>query len=865
MTSGYETKPLMIMNNQLNILSNEIGNNETSSSSSNIELSTNSSVKWSDLIVLGGAAVDVELEFEPNAAFEDFLITISSDMATAADSLPDLKICRFSVIRVAETMPCTCVERETINEKQIVYGYNNRKMSKEENEINTRPYDRARIDFGSISVVNGSNVRQKILTNFAIMIADSGANNEQQQQSPKQYPIRVDIISNSASNIQDNIIKSEQINLNISELLPETIAADMSIDLDAELFNETDTFILPGFSTNILIRTLTRPNTIGPLRIEIGGDDDDPNSAISVCGLWIHRIGYNLPCVEANQKAEYAFETFGINKRAVLQLDMITNFGNHRRKSERDERNDNSIEFMAMIRMLDQAENSNQTISIKVIYGHKDITVTKQIIIPVGSKPNANDDISMEISRRKLSEPRKVILRPHGNNKLIHHTRPKLFYFDIELEKNHQTQLTIAMDRSNSYKMCNAAFIKVGRNYPCYSPLSLNVQPNQFELGMICHTDLNNQQQQNHNVSVENGNNNDNLLRLAFAIRPTESFPDSLPFIVSGTVLIGHYQRPLETKNELALTVVPNEAGNNSVAHQQQISDHFPITEGARVILAKWNDRREGIGFKIRQRKWIPFRIRIPVYSTGKLSVTIRGQTDENRAYIVLYDLRLVHGGANIPCPLDNEPQIRLNSTVNINQTNLINAELGWFANFGYTYYIDINNNNDNNNNNSEKDQNLDSDNNNDIGNMTNSALNDNDDDADVLTIEVLAELTDHPSLTENDVYRLEFEAHYGNLTNTITTRTEAKIRLSEGEGPNPKLDVNIRYKKRMPVLDRNETFTVMATIRHLPDSNAEPSNPVLRLFTPDFVEISGINWANTRQLPKLKRLADGSTDILVK
>ncbi|OTF79117.1 hypothetical protein BLA29_002111, partial [Euroglyphus maynei] len=775
--SGYETKPVIISNNRLNILPNDdVGSNETLSTSSSsssslssiIELSTNTSVKWSDLIVDGGAAVDVEIEFEPNAAFEDFRIAISPDMVTAADKIPDLKICRFAVIRVAETMPCTCVERETINEKQIVYGYSDEKISKIKN---IRPYDRARIDFGSISVVNGSNVKQKILTNVVIMIADSGKNNggnseqqqqqqQQQQQSLMQYPIRVDIISNSASDSQDNIIKSEQINLNISELLPEPIAADMSIDLEVELFNETDSYILPGFTTNILIRTLTRPNTIGPLRIEVSGnDDEDPNSAISICGLWIHRIGYNLPCVESDQKAEYTIETFGLNKRAILQLDMITNFGNHRRKSERDEHNDNSIEFMAMIRMLDQAENSNQTIRIKVVYGHKDSIIMKQIIVPVGSKPNANDDASLEISRRKLSEPRKVTLKPHGNNKFIYHARPKLFYFDIELERNHQTRLSIVMDRSNSYKMCNAAFIKLGRNYPCYSPLSLNVKANQFELGMICHTDLNNQQ----NHSIEN-ENDDNLLRLAFAIRPTDSFPDSSPFIISGTVFVGYQQRPMEKKNELTLTVVPNKAKNNA------ISNDFPITEGVRVVPAKMDNRPEGIIFKIRQKKWITFRIRIPLHSTGKLSVNIRGQTDENRAYIVLYDLRLVNGGANIPCPLDNQPKIHLNSTVN---------------------------------------------------------------------------------------------THYGNLTNSITTQTEAKIRLfSEREEPNPKLDVNIRYRKRMPILDRNETFTVMATIRHLPDSNAEPSNPVLRMFTPDFVEITNINWANTKRLPKLKRLSDGSTDI---
>lgn len=751
--SGQKTTPVQIGNNALTILDK----NNVMDQQSIINMRTFPSVKWDDLIVAGGAGVNIELEFPPNSAYQNFRISIMKDGSNGL-ALPEMNICHFTVVKVDRNLPCTCVNRETINEKQILYE----KLSK-----NAHFNEQASIDFGSISVMDSFNYGKKILTTFSLMI----------EEKIDVYPIKIDVLSNN------NVIVSDILNLNVSETIKNRID---KVSLELELLEKKP--IAPGFSTTLLIKVLTQPNTIGPLSVEVISEND----FVSVCGLWIERIGHNLPCIDPNKTADYYFTDFGKNKRAILNFEMITNFGNQIRKSEHDELLDNSLEFISMIRIADTVTN-DQTIKIKVNYGFNDRSVVKELRIPV----RKSNDL-------EYSKPKRILLKTNDDTNFIQPAIPKMFYYEIQLENNTQTRLKIALQPSNNYKMCNAAFIMIGKNYPCFSPFSLNFQPTELDIGMVCHTYLNRIEPM------------DNLLRLAFAIRPNENILSSnVPFVLSSMAFVG--QQALEEKNELSLTVDSN------------YTYGYNANQGATIE----PDLKDNIPFKIRERKWIRFNIRIPAFSTGKLLAKIIGESKENRAFIVLYDLRLVHAGPNIPCPFENVPKIQLNSTISNNQTNMIVAELGWFSNFAFSYYV---------------------------GNKSETEkFND-----DLLKFEVLAELTDHPSLSQQNDYKLEFETNYGNMTNSITSRTNARIRLTSLDEPNPKLLVNIKYKKRMPVLDRNETFTLTATVKHLLESNAEPYRPVLRLFTPNFVEILAINWANTDKMPELKRIDEGSTDIMV-
>lgn len=739
---------------------------------SQIEFKSNQSVQWKNLIVNGGIGVNLDVELPANSAYQDFQIVLSKD--PDVENQPELQICKFSLVKVGSELPCTCVQIENINQNYTTYG-------RLDGNVNSTIHDKAMLDLGAISIADipSDSIRRSVLTNFVATIKSAS-------EAIHEYSMKVDIVADEA------VIRSEILTFPIStnETTPDPIH-NLSPTVNFKLLGGD--YVTPGFTTNILISVNVSPNAMGPLTIEVVAEDEE----LSICGLWIHHVGDNMPCVDKSTQAIYKSQTIGQNNIAKLQFDMVTNFGSGIRKSRQKELMDNALEFMTMVRVAESA-NANKTVKISVIHGHKSIKLEHELVIGVDKSKNALTE---------FAKPKMLVMKTADDNNMAYQGIAKLLYYDIELEKNSQAPITILMELTNDYKICNSAIVRLGKNYPCYSPHSLKATSGKFELGMICNTFL-------HNHGPE-----DNLLRLAVALRPKNEVPKDRPLKISSLAYMG--KTPFPNKHELMLTVA-----NADMAEFEDESS------GATVHVDS-----DPIQMKIRERKWITFNVRIPPNTTNKLKIEAEGDADDIRTIVVLHDLKIVSGGVNIPCPLENSNHYKVdyNSTVPTNQINIITADLGYFSNFGFSYTI--------------------------------NGTNDSEDrlEEDFLKMKILAELTDHPSIEAQGVYKIIIKTFYGESNNSVMQ--DGKILLTHnGEvEPNPQIDVAIKTKRKLQVLDRGDIFRMTATLKHLPESNSEPINTVLRLFTPEFIEILQIDSANTAELPGLINNTDGSTDISVR
>lgn len=735
-----------------------------------VEVNSNRSVVWEDFVIGGGIGFNLNIEFAPNMAFSEFQIKVHKDDQLA--NLPQLNICKVSLVKVGMDLPCTCVQTDSINQNSTKYS---------SSVTNSSFHDQANIDLGSISVLNldSESYRRKLVANVAMMIRDTA--NE-----PELYPILVDVLANN------EIIWSERINFTVGRAESQTEAVrNMSARLNLRLFDSGS--ITPGFTTNVLLEVITAPNTMGPLTVEVISEDEE----LSVCGLWIDHIGDNMPCINKEEKANYNSVVYGQNNVAKLHFDAITNFGSTIRRSESEEQRANTLQFIAMVRV-SEAAKSNKTIKVILTHGQRGVKLDRELIIPV----NGTDKLSSDFKK-----PKHFSMRAADENNVTYAAIGKLIYFDIELEQNSQVPITVLIEPSNDYKICNSAFVKIGTNYPCYSASSLKISPGKFELGMICNTFLN------------KDSFNDNLLRLAVALRPNSNLLTERTFKVSSLAYVG--STPLSNKHELVMSV----ASNYSAEGQQ-------VTKGATVHA----EVADNVPIRIRQRKWVPFNVRIPPFSTSQLTLHLQGDADEARAVLLLHDLKIISGGSNIACPLDNTNfKLIFNSSVSTTQNNMITTNLGYFSNFGFSHTM--------------------------VKGMTNESEKMQD---DFLKMQVLAELSDHPAIAEDSLFKISITTHFGDPINPIIRQGQVKLVPIIGGEPSPKIDVNIKLKKKMEVLDRGDTFTMTAFLKHLPESASEPINPILRLFTPDFIEVIRVDSASTTELPTLMNSSAGTTDILV-
>ncbi|KPM09186.1 hypothetical protein QR98_0077190 [Sarcoptes scabiei] len=858
------------------------GSEADHSSKKSITFETISSVKWNEMIIDGGVSYDIKLRFpiDQNENFHDLKIRlqkdwIESDRSSSSSKITDLNVCRFEVVKVSQSFPCTCMERETINRKQIHYETINNLDS--DGKIAT-------IDFGSInSIANTSSSEEepKIWVNFVAMIHSKRAD-PLWKVINSLYPLRIDLIS------KDQTLNTKIIYLNVSDIFSSNVYSEienMMIVMDAKLMNGFEQSIKPGHSVQIRINLLTSPNSMGPLRLEVISLNE---SLVSICGLVLNRIGHNLPCIGSNDhhhRASYEFKEYGLNKRAKIEFEMITNFGNNIRKARALELQDNTLEFVSMIRIGNEAFN-DQKIQIKLTYGFRNRTQMKELIIPVESSKRllsknkidsiapaslessfsserANQNVqwiempksialkAFHFDRNRNNETIVVAEKTVNYNNWIQFDVPKLFHFDIGLKRNAQTELSLELvEPRKNLKICNAAIVHRGRHYPCYSPYEMKVKENSFLLGHICHTDLHfrNFLPKNSNKSDlyeldDSSKLTDDQLRLAFALKFNQPKQEQI------------IQNQLKQSNRIeSLMIRTNLLLNDKILKDDKLQLNlwidsnadriqYPIEKGVAIQIrtsslssfSSTNDN-SSIEFKIRQRKWIHLDLGIPIFYTGQLRMNVEGENEDNRAFLVLYDLRIVSGGKNIPCALDNVPKFKLRSnlTASMNQTNRLEADLGWFSNFGYSHRF-----------NRSLDQ-------------------DKVHPDDQIGIEILTELTDHPKLSKNRKLKLLIETEFSNQTYSIRTQNIAFIKCIElGSATKPKLEVRIENPKRTAVVDRNETIALMAIIKHHPQSNAEPKNSILRLYTPNFIEMIKINSANIPVLPELKFIERGSSDIM--
>lgn len=539
------------------------------------------------------------------------------------------------------------------------------------------------------------------------------------------------------------------------------------------------------------------PNTISPLTIEVISDDDE----LSLCGLWLHYAGDNMPCIVSKQKASYTTVN-GRNTAAKLVFDSITNFGSPVRVSEHDEARANTLEFMSMIRVSETAQ-SNKTVRIVLTYGNKQQTMESELFVPI----NANNAV-----KSVFNEPKQFIMRDANGSELAYAGQAKLILYDIELEENSQVPLSIVMDSANEYKFCSATFVKIGRNYPCYSSASLKSLHGRLDIGMLCNTYLNSEP-------------DENIVRLAVAVRVDDNVMIGQSFQVASLGYVG--KTPYSKKHELVYKV----AGN----HSSELPS-TPLTKGATIHV----EARDNVNMRIREGKWIAFNVRIPPFTSGFLTVQAEGEADENRAVVTLHDLRVVSGGSNIPCPViknsgQHSKHVHFNSSLPTTQKNIVLSHLGYYSNFGFSYFPQSNRND------SEK-------------------LQD-----DFLRVEVLAKLTDHPAITHDGLYEVHIKTLYGNTTSPIVREGKIKISPVMQDERSPDIDVNIKLKKKVDVLDRGDHLSVTATLRHTAQSSAEPINVALRLFTPNYIELISVEGASTRDMPQLVNDSQSEiTDILV-
>lgn len=771
-TNVVEVEKNVVEDNDTSV---EVGT-EVTQTTSGLQVKVQKSVPWEPIILGGGMATRVEIELPSGTAYQKFEARLRRDQDNAAQ-FGQLSICQLRVLRIGPKLPCSCVQVEDINVNRTIYSRNDLNQTID-----------ARLDFGAISVVNDPDAeswQRRLVINMATMLTG---------QSEISMPPLTMLFELSADG---QSLWTERLNYTIAdrEILPDA-ARNAQPKVDVHLLDRS---ITPGFTTNIRIDVVIPSSTITPLLIEVHAGDRE----LSICGLWIQSVGDNMPCLDKAHKAHYETEA-GI---ARLEFDAITNFGSPLRISTEAESLANTLELRAMVRVSEKAK-VNKTIAVHVAYGERKVRIERDIFLPLDLSTNA---LNM------FKDPKSIVLTDSAATRgLIYPGVPKLVYYEIELDANSQTPISLLLEGANDFRVCSAAFVHVGRNYPCYSTQALKLSDGRIELGMLCNTYLHHADQ-------------DNVVRLAVALRPNTRIV-SQHILMSSFAYIG--STPFNNRLEL----------NFSLSEDFESQTLAALSEGkGATVLA---DEKENIAVKVRQATWITFWVRLPIGTVGRLTVTARGEADETRAVVVVRDMRLVSGGGNIPCPLEGvERKLKLirNATVPTSQTNMIQADLGYFANFG-------------------------------LGARRGGGGSRNETERiqdDSLRVDVLAELSDHPAVIDGGVYELMLQAHYGSETNAsqpVVREGKAKLTpVFEGE-PNPQIDVTIKMKRRnqLDVLDRGDKLTLTAVLRHQEESNAEPLNVALRLFTPDFVKVISIDGASTKERPTLTNETEGIADIVV-
>lgn len=327
------------------------------------------------------------------------------------------------------------------------------------------------------------------------------------------------------------------------------------------------------------------------------------------------------------------------------------------------------------------------------------------------------------------------------------------------------------------YEICDAKVTHIGKNYPCFAPdeAKNDLNAGRFDLGFVCNTYL---------------HSNDNLIRLALAVRFKEGLEVGQKVNIEALARVGH-----NTERTLSTTVeIDNQAPSYGL---KRTSMYLKPLDPKPQVAA------------IRQSQWMKFKLKLPPNSVSSVRLEAEGAARNGRAMQVITGFRMVSGGRNIPC-IGTPSGLTYKSTLRNSQNNLMTVNLGRVANFGFSH-----------------------------------ALNESTDPMDdVIVFEVEAQFTDHPNADPKSDHPLTVRAILGdfpqkagdarrssqrdgseqNRGRLISIETTKMMRVERHEDEKTAIDVDLKIvSEPRPVYDRNDEFIVFAKLRHEDSSNAEP------------------------------------------
>lgn len=730
------------------------------------EVEVTKAVPWDELFSEGAMSVNIEMQLSNSVAFEDVKLEIHGNNGSTA--LPEMRICRLEVSEVGPSMPCLCVARKTINKNKVSFEkLNNR---------NTTFNDHSIISLGDLSVEQSTSPKndRRFGMNFVATLIDG-----YDFQSGFEYPFFMSL------SIGPNLVWSDNISFPMQTEAPPDMPSEKIPKLVSYLKESSP--IVPGYTTEATIKLELPPKTITNYSIEVMTFDEE----VSVCGLWVTHVGRNMPCLDTDIKAQYEQRKIGDNNKAVMNFRIVTNTGPNYLLSPKEEAFANTIEMTAMVRVKKSAiENKFLTIVAK--YGQNWLSIKNTLEIPISKAVNK--------AVKDFKAPKVFAFNTSDGSRIAGMGSSALLTFQIEMDGNSQAPIKTELISGKGFQICEAGVIKIGTNYPCFSPFDIKKKDSAFDLGMICNTFLDREDTQQ------------NSLVMGVAIRFDDALKEGQTLKIAGQGFVGN--TPIGKKQNIDFLV--------SKHIEQKMSNELMAKIAPKSITP--------FMAKIRDKVWIAFNLTIPPQSTVRVQVQAKGAVEENRAIISVHGLKITSGGANIACPLANaEPVLKFESSIGNTQEDVVSADLGFISNWGFSHAF---------------------------GN----AMPGDDD----ITIEVLAQFTDHPMTDENSDHTIKMTATLGNDSNpkSISAAKYMRVLRTHSERPIIKTEVLINNST---VYDRNQVISATAIIRHSNQSSGEPANPSLRLFLPPYLQFGQIVYTNARDPPIVQNNSVGSTvDIVV-
>ncbi|CAG2107091.1 unnamed protein product, partial [Medioppia subpectinata] len=730
------------------------------------EIGVRKVVPWDELYVDGAMSVNIDMQLPTSAAYEGVKLEVHGNNETALN-LPEISICRLEVTQVGQSMPCSCVGIENTNKNKVSYEKHNNK--------NTTLYDYSAISVGDLSVRSTPSPQSErnYNLNFVATILDGSY-----VQTGVNYPFYVGLT------IGADLIWSTNMTFPMKLEAPQDMPSGMTPKLVSHLKDKSP--INPGFTTEAIIRLETPVHTVTNYSLEVYPIDED----VSICGVWITHIGRNMPCLNPDIKADYEMTRIGENNKAVMNFKNVANTGPNYLMSPEDEIKANTIELTAMFRVRGSAI-SNKNIQFIAKYGQNELSVKSKLEIPVLK--------SSSKSIKEFKSPKVFTFDTSDGSRIAGVGTSSLLTFDMELEANSQAPIRAELIGSKEFEICDANVIKIGSNYPCFSPFDLKKRDSVFDLGMICNTFLN------------RDDIHENRVRLAVAVR----FHDNLK-VGQNVRLVGQ-----------------GFVGNSSIGKRQNVD--LVVAKDGEQTLSLISDAKIApknmtpFAAKIRNKVWIAFNLTIPPKSTLKVGVEVRGAVEENRAVITVHGLRIRSGGVNIACPMANaNPVLKFESSVENSQHDIVSADLGFLSNFGFSHAFG-------------------------------SALPGDDD----ITVEVLAQFTDHPITDENSDHIIKMTAIFGDSSDAHRISAAKYMRVLRTHSERPIIETEIIINNST-IYDRKQVIDAVAIIKHSNASTGEPANPSLRLFLPPYIKFGRILSFNTKDQPIVQNNTIGATVDIV-